>query len=102
MSSLPHNFYCHSPHLYTVVNQNGLNNALYHYMDVGRNKWGSTKEEVRKMLQNYPKHYPSTFIIIDQSFECARLYIEEIDINEMAHSWPSPIYLLRPIGNKLI
>lgn len=39
------------------------------------------------MVQNYPNLYPSEFIIIDNTFECGRVYIEELDfsIKELAH-----------------
>jgi hypothetical protein len=66
-------------HCYIVENQNGFNNALYDYFK------DYEKERVRKMVQNYPEHYPTTIIIIDQSFECNRVYIECFDIKEISH-----------------
>lgn len=65
-------------HLYTVENQNGFNNALYDYFQcIDENS--KSKKEVREMIQNFPKTYPTTFVIIDQSFECGRVFIEIIN-----------------------
>lgn len=78
------NFRKVSGHCYHVANQNGFNNALYDFYNENGNK-----EAIRKMVQNYPKYYPTTIIIIDQSFECNRLYIEQIDMSKEAHQLPS-------------
>lgn len=64
------NFIKKSGHLYDVKNQNGFNSALYQYFDY------TPKSEVRRMLQNWPKKYPCRINIIDQSFECGRVYVE--------------------------
>lgn len=75
------NFKRISGHMYKVYNQNGLNNALYDYFNVDDGEGysgGYTKERVRKMLENWPKKYPCKIIIVDQSFECARVYLETI------------------------
>lgn len=76
-------------HVYNVENQNGFNNALYDYFsatDDGNNNTKS-KKTVKEMVQNFPKIYPTTIIIIDQSFECGRVYIESFDIDWEAHSY---------------
>lgn len=74
-------------HVYNVENQNGFNNALYDYFgdtDDGKDNTHS-KNKVREMVQNFPKIYPTTIVIIDQSFECGRVYIENFDLDEQAH-----------------
>jgi hypothetical protein len=79
-------FYKISGHCYIVENQNGFNNALYDYFECDK-KGSMNKDEVRSMIQNFPKNYPTEIIIIDQSFECGRIYIEEFNasIKELAH-----------------
>ena len=70
--------------VYSVENQNGFNNALYDYFnanDDGTNN-AFSKKEVRKMIQNFPEKYPTSIVIIDQTFECNRIYIETFDIEE--------------------
>lgn len=71
-------------HVYHVENQNGFNNALYDYFDVLRDDGGGTREkkEIREMVQNFPKKYPTTIVIVDQSFECRRVYIENFDLSK--------------------
>ena len=81
-------FFKLSEHCYIVENQNGFNNALYNYFGCGKESGeGYTKEQVRGMVQNYPKSYPTEIIIIDQTFECMRVYIEEFNIplTQIAH-----------------
>jgi len=68
-------------HCYIVENQNGFNNALYDYFKDYK------KESVRKMVQDYPKYYPTTIVIVDQSFECSRVYIECFDIRDISHQY---------------
>lgn len=65
-------------HVYKVKNQNGFNNALYHYFGATDNGEGRnyTKKEVRKMVENWPKIYPTCIVIVDNSFNCARVYVE--------------------------
>lgn len=74
------NFIKHSGHVYSVKNQNALNQALYDFDP------HSSKKEVRHMLQNWPNKYPATIVIINQSFECGRIYVEELDLGEAYHS----------------
>ena len=64
-----------SGHCYWVKNQNGFNAALYHYFSDSQR----TKKQIREMVQNFPEKYPTTIVIVDQSFECARVYVETID-----------------------
>ena len=74
-------------HLYTAENQNGFTNALYHYFnatDDGNNNTYS-KKKVKEMVQNYPKTYPTSFVIVDKSFECGKVYIEEFDMDWEGH-----------------
>lgn len=71
------NWHKHSDHCYSVKNQNSFNAALYDYFE---SKTPEEKSDVRRMLQNWPKKYPTTIIIVDQSFECARVYIEQIKL----------------------
>lgn len=66
------NFKRITDHVYKAFNQNGFNNALYDFFGAIDDE----KKEVRQMVQNYPAKYPSTFLIVDQSFECCRVYIE--------------------------
>ena len=78
-----------SGHVYHVENQNGFNNALYDYFgatDDGMNCTHS-KKGVRKMVQNYPETYPTTIVIINQSFECSRIYIETFDLKWEANAF---------------
>jgi len=70
-------------HVYNVENQNGFNNALYDYF----NATDVDKKKVREMVQNFPEIYPTTIVIIDQSFECGRIYIENFDLDYEAHSY---------------
>lgn len=91
------NFIKHSGHLYTVENQNGFNNALYDYFDVNTDHRSEEdknyrKQEIRKMIQIFPNYYPASIVIIDQSFECGRIYIEQIDISEITHALPGWFY----------
>ena len=76
-------------HVYNVENQNGFNNALYDYFSVTEDGKSSThsKKNVREMVQNFPEIYPTTIVIIDQSFECGRVYIESFDLDWEAHSY---------------
>lgn len=69
-------------HCYAVKNQNGFNAALYDYFK----DCDYSKKTIRKMVQNYPLHYPTTIIIVDQSFECGRVYIEDFDMDDKWHS----------------
>ena len=74
-------------HLYMVKNQNGLNNALYDFYgatDNGEN-FTKTKKEVRGMLQDISPYYPISVVIVDQSFECNRVYLEFFDMDEVSH-----------------
>ena len=59
-------------HCYIVENQNGFNNALYDFYL----RDGHSKENIRKMVQDFPKSYPCGIVIVDQTFECMRIYIE--------------------------
>ena len=76
-------------HVYNVENQNGFNNALYHYFGATDNGENNTysKKEVREMVQNFPEMYPTTIVIIDNSFECGRVFIESFDLDWEAHSY---------------
>lgn len=76
-------------HVYNVENQNGFNNALYDYFGATDDGKDNThlKKKVREMVQNFPKSYPTTIVIIDQSFECSRVYIETFDLDWEAHSY---------------
>lgn len=67
-------------HLYFVKNQNGFNNALYNYFDTDESY---TKSQVRAMVQNFTSHYPTAMVIIDQSFECRRVYLEFFNIKDI-------------------
>lgn len=77
------NFRKISGHVYHIENQNGFNNALYDYFeasdDVKDNSY--SKKKIREMVQNYPQSYPTYFVVIDQSFESGRVYIETFDLN---------------------
>lgn len=73
-------------HLYMVKNQNGLN-ALYDFYgatDNGEN-FTKSKKEVRDMVQDTPPYYPISVVIVDQSFECNRFYLEFFDMDDVAH-----------------
>lgn len=72
-----------------MENQNGFNNALYDYFNATDDGIDNTysKKKVREMFQNFPEIYPTTIVIIDQSFECGRIYIENFDIDYEAHSY---------------
>jgi len=74
-------------HLYSAENQNGFNNALYDYFSATDNGDNNTysKKKVREMVQNFPEVYPTAFVIVDQSFECGRVYIEEFDLDWEGH-----------------
>lgn len=74
-------------HLYTAKNQNGFKNALYDYFNATDNSGNNTfsKKQVREMIQNHPVSYPTAFVIINKSFECGRVYIEEFDLDWEGH-----------------
>lgn len=74
-------------HLYTAENQNGFNNALYDYFGATDDgvDFTKSKKQVREMVQNFPETYPTAFVIVDQSFECNRVYIEEFDLDWEGH-----------------
>lgn len=76
------NFIQHTGHLYTVKNQSGFNAALYDYYDADKHNNSLSKAEVRKMVQSWPIKYPTSIIIIDQAFECSRIYIEILDLKK--------------------
>jgi hypothetical protein len=59
---------------YKIKNQNGSNNALYDYYEPEDN--GRTKGKIREALQNFPTKYPCKITIIDQMFECGRIYVD--------------------------
>lgn len=58
---------------YEVYNQNGFNNALYHYFN------DRDKVSIRQMVQNYPTHYPCEIYIFDNVSECSRIHIASPD-----------------------
>jgi ATP-dependent helicase/DNAse subunit B len=70
----PTNFKKETGFRYKVKNQNGLNNALYDFYDPENN--GRTKIDIRKALENYPIKYPCKIFIIDQMFECRKIYLD--------------------------
>jgi hypothetical protein len=76
------NWVKHSGHLYSVKNQNGFNNALYNFYQY------QDKKDIRRAVQNYPDYYPADIIIIDQMFECNRIYIEHINLIDCQKSRP--------------
>ena len=89
-----------SSNLYVVNNQNGVEQSLYDYFGHNSNEQRYSKKEIRKMLQNYPKRtkkyhsrglsvYPCAFVIIDQTFECGRIYLDIVPpftFDELVHS----------------
>lgn len=76
----------HTTHLYTVKNQNGFNNALYDFFSGIIDEDNTfSKKRIRSMVQNFPLYYPISIVIINQSFECGRVYIEAFDIDEASH-----------------
>lgn len=77
------NFRMITGHMYIANNQNGFNNALYDYFqatDTGDTN-AYSKKQVREMVQNIPPYYPVGIVIIDQTFECGRLYLEFFNPN---------------------
>lgn len=76
-------FIKHTGHLYTVKNQNGFNNALYDYFK------NVKKQDVRKMVNDFPKKYPISMIIVDLNFVCGRVYFEffEMKLNNHQIVW---------------
>lgn len=67
MNNFQHIFANH----YKVNNQNGFNNALYHYYG---DKF--TKQEIRAMVQNYPTVYPCEIYIMDFTMQCHRIFVQ--------------------------
>jgi hypothetical protein len=63
---------------YKIKNQNGLNNALYDFYDATNHGNDSrySKKEIRKSLENYPIQYPCKITIIDNMFECNRIFVD--------------------------
>lgn len=73
-------------HLYTAKNQNGFKNALYDFFGAAYNTpLAYSKKEVREMIQNYPESYPTAFVIVDESHEGRRIYIETFDLDWEGH-----------------
>ena len=70
------NFTHISANHYKVLNQNGFNNALYHYFS---DEPHFTKKRIREMVENYPTVYPCEIYIIDLTFECSRIFVESPD-----------------------
>ena len=72
------NFKKETGHRYKIKNQNGLNNALYDFYNANDhgNDARYSKQEVRRCLQNHPVKYPCKITIIDQMFECRRVFVE--------------------------
>lgn len=71
MNVTPSNYKHHFGCLYTAKNQNGFVQAIKEYLG---NEY--TSGCIKRMLENYPTEYPCTFTIVDQSFECGRIYIQ--------------------------
>lgn len=74
-------------HVYNVENQNGFNNALYDFYGASDDcdNCRYSKKRVRGMVENYPKIYPRTIVIIDKVFECGKIHIEDFDLDEESH-----------------
>ena len=76
-----------SPNIFVVKNQNGFNKALYEFKkpDEG-GKYGDennySKEELRKMVDNYPKHYPCV-INLNFIWEISKIEVEIINNTEL-------------------
>lgn len=76
-----------SEHSYLIKNQSSFNKALYNYFGLDKeenNESNYTKKEIRKMVQTYPTVYPCLIIIVNQTFECNRIYTECIPINKLS------------------
>jgi hypothetical protein len=65
-------FIQHTEHCYSVKNQNGFNNALYHFYSDD----GLTKKHIRSKVSSWPKKYPCTIVIINQLYEWGNIRIE--------------------------
>lgn len=77
------NFTKISNRIYVAQNQNGLNNSLYDCIGTEENGDGSySKKLIRDMVENWPKQYPSIFIIMDHTFEGSYIYLEIVSENE--------------------
>lgn len=76
-----------SPNIFVVKNQNGFNKALYEFKkpDEG-GEYGDennySKEELRKMVNNYPKHYPCV-INLNFIWEISKIEVEIINNTEL-------------------
>jgi len=70
------NFKQETGHRYKIKNQNGLNNALYDFYGANDSEYGVSKQKIRKCLQNFLTKYPCKITIVDQMFECSRIYVE--------------------------
>lgn len=76
------NFKKITKHCYKVKNQEGVIAAVSDFF--GQDY---SQERILDMIQNYPEYYCDTVIVIvNQSFECNRVYIEYFDIDEEAHA----------------
>jgi hypothetical protein len=80
-----------STNLYLANNQNGFNNCLYNYFGAVDNpKFNQySKKQIRQSVEDYPKYvpewhsggvpiYPCIFVLIDNMFECNRIYIDVV------------------------
>lgn len=81
------NFKMITGHMYIAENQNGFNNSLYDYFGATDDGEGNeySKKRVREMVQNIPPSYPIGIVIIDQTFECGRLYLEFFNPDILKH-----------------
>ena len=66
--------------IFVVKNQNGFNNALYDYMDVANSYY--SKQELRSMVTDFPKRYPSA-VIFHKEYDIGRISVEVLDKNEV-------------------
>ena len=73
-----------SDNIFVVKNQNGFNNSIYEFMYGPNydNDYFYTKKELRQMVRDYPRHYPS-LVAFENIPEIAKINVNVLGENEI-------------------
>lgn len=75
--------------MYIIKNQNGFNNALYHYTRIVRGRYRYSRKEIRGMINVFPKKYPCLISLSDDFFERNVIFVDIADsgiFDSIAHA----------------
>jgi hypothetical protein len=73
------NFVKLASNLYYAKNENGLHSALFDHFE-NYNFERFSKDRILSMVDNFPSHYPTSFVVRDLSFICRSVYLECFDM----------------------